>query len=223
VTNEALAPASLSTREAASDPALGWAGKQGADYAIRNPADAAFTDYSYEKRFGVTRTKVNDWTLQGVPRDATVLEVGCSHGAMLNGLAVIGFTNLEGCDISADALKQCPWPNKLADGRALPYDSESFDMVMTSGTLMQIPPGAKAQFMAECYRVAKRWVYGVEGASLELRQWDFGALIPPAWTDLYPDSILVPGWKIVRAQWLAPLNSTGAGKMSLRAYLLERG
>lgn len=216
-----IAPASVAHREEVVDPATDWGGQKGADYATRNPAAIAETDESYRIRFGVTRTQVNEWALEGVPRDARVLEVGCSHGAQLNGLAAIGFKKLEGCDVSADALKLCPWPNRLADGRAVPYESGSFDLVMTSGTLMQIPPGAKPQFMAECYRVAKRWIYGVEGASPEEREWNFGGLIPPAWTGLYPETVVVPGWRIVRAQWLAPINKAG-GKMSLRAYLLER-
>lgn len=218
-----LSQASVPHRAEMEDPALGWAGKQGADWTDpkRNPQDVEGLNESYVKRFGIERTKVNDWALQGVPRDATVLEVGCSHGAQLNALAAVGFTNLEGCDISAEAVKQCPWPSKVADGRSLPYQDNSCDVVMTAGTLMQIPPGAKRQFMAECYRVARRWVYGVEGASPEDRMWTFGGLIPPAWTGCYPDTIVVDGWKIVRSQWLHPIDP-GAGKMSLRAYLLER-
>lgn len=216
-----LAPASVPPRAAAPDPAEGWAGKQGADWATRNPTRPEDLDATYLAKFGVTRTDLNLWALEGVPRSAKVLEVGCSAGAMLNAMAAVGFTELGGCDISADALRLCPWPNRLADGRALPYESGSFDMVMTSGTLMQIPPGAKARFMAECYRVAGRWIYGVEAASVENRQWQFGSIIPDAWTGHFPEAVLAPGWKIVRARWLHPLGGDPT-KYSLRAYLLER-
>lgn len=217
-----LVQASIPHREPAKDPAEGWAGRQGAAYARpdRNPADVEGLNASYLTRFGIKRTDVNEWALEGVPRDITVLEVGCAHGAQLNAMAAVGFKWLGGCDISADALRLCPWPNKLADGRDLPYDSDSFDMVMTSGTLMQIPPGAKRLFVDECYRVAKRWVYGVEGASHQPGTWEFGDLIPPAWTDMVPETIARPEWKVVRSRWLHP-TQTG-GRMSLRAYLLER-
>lgn len=193
---------------------------QGAAWAQRNPSDVGDLDASYLKRFSVSRTDVNRWACEGVPLDATVLEVGCSAGGQLNAMAAVGFENLAGCDISADALKACPWPHKLGDGRSLPYSDGAFDMAMTSGTLMQIPPGARSQFMAECYRVAKRWVYGVEGASTRPIQWQFGTLIPNAWTDMYPETIMRPGWRVVRERWL--MNNPGMGQLNLRAYLLER-
>ena len=217
-----LVQASIPARRIEVDPAAGWAGKQGAEFATRNPTDVAATDKSYTLRYGIARTDVNRWALEGVPLAASILEVGTSAGAQLNAMAAIGYPNLAGCDVSADALKHCVWPNKVADGRALPYESGSFDVVMTSGTLMQIAPGSKAQFMAECYRVAKRWVYGVEAASEQARTWGFGGIIPPAWTDHVPETVLAPGWRIVRSRWLHPLPTHGQEKMSLRAYLLER-
>ena len=209
-------------RPAFVDPTEGWAGRQGSEWTRpeRNPADVEGLNRSYMERFKTTRTEVNEWALEGVPRTATVLEVGCSHGAQLNAMAAVGFTNLGGCDVNADAIALCPWPTKLADGRSLPYPDGAFDVVMTSGTLMQIPPGSKAQFVAECYRVARRWVYGVEGASTLPCQWLFGDLIPPAWTELYPERMMRPGWRIVRDRWLE--NKAAGQMMHLRAYLLER-
>lgn len=218
-----LAPSSVPVRPEVRDPAEGWAGKQGAAYTnpARNPHTVEGVNASYMQRFGITRLDVNAWALEGVPRSATVLEVGCAHGPMLNVMAASGFSALEGCDVNADALKLCSWPTKLADGRRLPYEDGSFDMVMTSGTLMQIPPGSKALFIDECYRVARRWVYGVEGASVHPGTWNFGDLIPPAWTDMVPETMSRPGWSVVRSRWLEPVNRAN-GRMSLRAYLLER-
>ena len=216
-----LVQASVPERKSVLDPARGWSGQQGAEWATRNPSDVAGLDAHYLKVYATTRTDLNRWTLEGVPTTASVLEVGCSAGAQLNAMADVGFLNLEGCDISAEALNLCHWPHRLADGRSLPYADRSFDLVMTSGTLMQIPPGAKGQFVSECYRVAKRWVYGVEGANEGPgRTWEFHGLIPNAWTEHYPEAILRPGWRIVRDRWL--YHNQGEQKVHLRAYLLER-
>ena len=219
-----LVAASVPRRTDAKDATAGWAGVQGVAYTdpSRNPSTVEGVNQSYTQRFGITRTEVNEWALVGVPRDASVLEVGCAHGPQLNVMAACGFTNLAGCDVNADAIKLCTWPTKVADGRSLPYEDASFDLVMTSGTLMQIPPGGKAMFADECYRVARRWVYGVEGASMQPGTWNFGDLIPPAWTDLVPESIEQPGWKVVRVRWLDPIPRPGGGTMSLRVYLLEK-
>lgn len=47
----------------------------------------------------------------------------------------------------------------LGDGSALPFRDKSFDVVATFDTLEHVPPPRRAAFVAECARVAKRWVF----------------------------------------------------------------
>lgn len=46
----------------------------------------------------------------------------------------------------------------LGDGAALPYRDGAFDVVCAFDTLEHVPPGARDAFVAECARVARRWV-----------------------------------------------------------------
>ena len=213
-------PASIPIR---TDEHLGrvenWKGGQGHAWAVRNPVTVEALDKNYAERFGVTRTQVNCEMLVGVPRDATVLEVGCSAGAQLNAMEAAGFSNLFGCDLSADAVKMCRWPAIVADGTQLPFEDASVDLVMTSGTLMQIPPHQKERFVGELRRVARRWIYGVEMWTEHETVWDFGDLMPPAWTLDWPNWLPRFGWPITRADWLRYRSPTAP---PLYAYVLER-
>lgn len=217
-----LVPTSVPIRKPSPESkVVGWSGAQGADWAKRNPKSVRDLDASYLERFGITRTAVNEQMLARVPRDARVLEIGCAAGAQLNALHAIGFRDLHGCDLSSDALASCPWPHEVADGCDLPYEDETFDLVMTSGTFMHIPMARKPAFLQEIMRVSRRWYYGVEMWSHQPTMWDFADLIPPAWTiDWYPmlDS---HGWPIVERLHLEALNPETGGR-PLACFLMER-
>lgn len=195
-----------------------WAGSMGADWVKRNPKTVTELDASYAQRFGITRTAVNQQMLSRVPRNASVLEVGCSAGRQLDALAAIGFWKLEGIDLSADAVAECQWPAKVGDGRKLPYSDKSFDMVMTSGMYMHVPPDEKEDFLLEMQRVAKRWIYGCEMWTAEPMVWEFGDLLPPAWTLDWANVLDgASEWPVVERMML----DTSVGK-PLQAFLLER-
>lgn len=202
--------------------AAAWAGEQGAEWARRNPTTVWELDVAYRSWFGVTRSAVNKWALEGIPRNARILEVGCSRGVQLDALVALGFYALEGCDVCAWAVDLCGWPSRVADGCALPYEDGAFDLAMTSGTYIHVLPTQKESFLRECERVAPRWLYVVEPSMPELRVYDFGSLIPPAWMEPLPQGILsfLPGWRVVRLRVLDRMSEQGG--FPLTAFLLER-
>lgn len=206
---------------AAGDVVVGWAGTQGRDWAARNPGTVVELDRSYLERFGMSRSSVNAWALVGIPHGTRVLEVGCSRGTQLDALAAAGWTDLEGCDVCAEAVAQCHWPAQVADGCALPYPDAAFDMVLTSGTWMHVPPERRGIFATELARVARGYIYGVEAVADEPCVYEFGGLIPRAWMEPLPDAFLahLAGWQTVRTAQLRPLDGQG---IPLAVYLLGR-
>ncbi|HVS08736.1 MAG TPA: class I SAM-dependent methyltransferase [Planctomycetota bacterium] len=46
----------------------------------------------------------------------------------------------------------------LGDGAALPFRDGAFDLVAAFDTLEHVPPASRERFVAECARVARRWV-----------------------------------------------------------------
>ena len=177
-------------RVTASDP-LAWRGPQGAAYATRNPADPVALDESYLRRFGVTRSDLARRFLRFVPRGASVLEVGCSNGVQLAILRGLGFYGpMVGCDLAPANMVGCREPCLVADGTALPFPARSFDLVLTSGTLMHIPFRERAAFCGEVLRVTRRWVWGMEPWSTldKPLRLEFHGVIPDGWAINEPSS-----------------------------------
>ena len=95
-----------------------------------------------------------DW-----PRDARVVEVFCGRGNGLRALERLGFTNLDGVDLSADLLADYAGPARTiaADCRALPLDSASRDVIIVQGGLHHLPalPDDLERVLGEVGRVLK--------------------------------------------------------------------
>ena len=73
-----------------------------------------------------------------VPREAAILDLGCSGGPLLDDLARAGYTNLAGLDISADAValaRSRGLQVRQADASAPDLPSESFDLLVASDLL----------------------------------------------------------------------------------------
>jgi len=75
------------------------------------------------------------------PRDARLVELFCGSGDQLDALASLGFSNLEGADLSANllGLYQGPAQCYVADCRDLPFDDGSKDVLMVDGGLHHLP------------------------------------------------------------------------------------
>jgi ubiquinone/menaquinone biosynthesis C-methylase UbiE len=75
------------------------------------------------------------------PRDAKIVEIFCGRGNGLHALAEIGFTNLEGVDLSANLVSRYQGPAKMyvADCRTMPFDDGSRDVLIVQGGLHHLP------------------------------------------------------------------------------------
>jgi SAM-dependent methyltransferase len=74
-------------------------------------------------------------------RDARIVDIFCGRGNGLKALELLGFTNLEGVDISAELVAHYDGPAKMhvADCRNLPLENESRDIVIVQGGLHHLP------------------------------------------------------------------------------------
>jgi ubiquinone/menaquinone biosynthesis C-methylase UbiE len=92
-------------------------------------------------------------------RDARIVEIFCGRGNGLKALEKLGFTNLEGVDISPDLLARYDGPARMyeADCRFLPFDDSTKDVVIVQGGLHHLPnlPGDLDRTLAEVRRVLK--------------------------------------------------------------------
>ena len=109
----------------------------------------------------------------GIGRCERVLEVGSGHGFVTEELARRAAGDVVTVDISP--VGRGPGPRQLsasrvtADGRALPFADETFDLVFFQNTLMWIDPPADAVY--EAARVLR------PGSTLVALEPDYGAMI----------------------------------------------
>jgi ubiquinone/menaquinone biosynthesis C-methylase UbiE len=92
-------------------------------------------------------------------RDAQVVDIFCGRGNGLKALEALGFTNLEGVDISPTLIARYHGPAKMyeADCRKLPFPNNSRDIMIVQGGLHHLPklPDDLDQTLSEIGRVLR--------------------------------------------------------------------
>jgi SAM-dependent methyltransferase len=93
------------------------------------------------------------------PLDARIVELFCGRGSGLNALERLGFTSIEGVDLSRVLLRKYSGPAHLyaGDCRSLRFDDASKDIVLVHGGLHHLPelPGDLEQVLREVHRVLR--------------------------------------------------------------------
>lgn len=92
-------------------------------------------------------------------RDAKIVELFCGRGNGLHALSRLGFTQLEGVDLSATLLAQYTGPAHLyqCDCRQLHFDDSSRDIIIVQGGLHHLPtlPSDLERTLLEIRRVLR--------------------------------------------------------------------
>ena len=108
--------------------------------------------------------------LEDRPRDIRVAELFCGRGGGLIALKRLGFTRLEGVDLSETLLLQNQTEAKLhlADCRNLPFEDASLEAVIIHGGLHHLPelPSDLERVLSEIHRVLK-----VDGTFYAVEPW----------------------------------------------------
>jgi len=88
-------------------------------------------------------------------KNASVLEIGCNQGELLDKIKAIGVDKLVGIDINASAIKRAKEiaPAVAADARNTPFKADSFDVILSLHTAEHIPEPEK--LFAEIARILK--------------------------------------------------------------------
>ena len=103
-------------------------------------------------------------SLVDLPKDASILEVGCNVGRNLNHLYEAGYTNLTGIELSERAVeilrRQFP---QLADIRVGAAEDilptfDQFDLVFTMAVLVHIHPASEQAVFGELARIARQLI-----------------------------------------------------------------
>ncbi len=145
----------------------------------------------------LTRLGAPQW-----PRDAEIVELFCGRGNGLIALERLGFTRLEGADLSPRLVAQYRGPAKciVSDCRQLPFADRSKDVLIVQGGLHHLPalPEDLRQTFAEMQRVLRK-----EGRAVFVEPW------------------LTPFLKFVHAVSQNPLARRVSNKMDALATMIQ--
>jgi ubiquinone/menaquinone biosynthesis C-methylase UbiE len=93
------------------------------------------------------------------PRDAKIVELFCGRGSGLRALHQLGFSEVEGIDLSPSLAAEYAGPGKIlvGDCRQLPFENASKDILIVQGGLHHLPvlPDDLDRALAEGARVLK--------------------------------------------------------------------
>ena len=119
--------------------------------------------FEYSPRFWqpVIPTFVGHWQLTS---DSSVLDVGCAKGFMLYDLVqAIPGISIAGIDVSEYAIENGKTEVKeflsVADAMSLPFEDDSFDVVISINTVHNLKRDECAQALQEIERVARRGAF----------------------------------------------------------------
>ena len=112
---------------------------------------------AYEDRWG----KICEQIKEKSQVDDKILEIGCGTATLLKHLKDLGFSELNGCDLSTEAIKEAKTkiPNahfKVANMIDMPYKNDKFNIIIFNGSLHHLPFEDIVIAIEESYRILKK-------------------------------------------------------------------
>ena len=125
-----------------------------------DPWEAAYLRFeTQEEEIRKFVSRLNRLGARQWSRDAEIVELFCGRGSGLIALQRLGFTRLEGVDLSPRLLAQYQGSTNciVADCRKLPFGDRSKDILIVQGGLHHLPdlPGDLEQTFSEMQRVLR--------------------------------------------------------------------
>ena len=132
-----------------------------AEACATNPWEAAYQRFETpEQEIRKFTERLRSLGAAGWPRDAEIVELFCGRGNGLHALQRLGFTRIEGVDLSAHLLAQYRGDARctVADCRQLPFADRSKDILIVQGGLHHLPtlPGDLDQTFQQMRRVLRK-------------------------------------------------------------------
>jgi pseudaminic acid biosynthesis-associated methylase len=156
-----------------------WKSNFGKEYTERNKwhSDKEW-DKIYLDTWGMTKLEINNKVLKDLPREISILEVGCNYGAQLRGFQRMGFTNLYGVELQGYAVEESKKAFSdlniiTGSGFNLPFKDNFFDLVCTNGVLIHISPNDHYSFMKEIYRCTNKYIMGWEYYNKDIKELNY--------------------------------------------------
>lgn len=127
-----------------------WRGDGGKAYTLRQPQTTRPSTF--------LRSLLKPW----LPEIHTVLEVGCNRGDNLDAFYDKNVTGVEPAPYARELARKRGWNVRNATADDLPFRDKTFDLVLTVGVLIHVPPERLSRSICEIVRVSRKFILAVE-------------------------------------------------------------
>jgi pseudaminic acid biosynthesis-associated methylase len=205
-----------------------WGGEFGKEYTDRNSRDSKEWDNFYVENWGISKVEMNDRFLNVLPKDASILEVGCNTGMQLVGLQRSGFENIYGVELQAYAVEKAKEYTKhiniiQGSGFDIPFKDNFFGVVCTNGVLIHISPDNLPNIMREMVRCSKKYIWGWEYYAEDTTTINYRGNTDYLWKADYAALFMkhCPNLKLVKKELYPYVSQAESGNKDCM-YLLEK-
>ena len=136
-----------------------WSGSGGNKYVARV---TKFANYKYTDGYRIDVIK--DF-LSDIPKDSSVLEIGCSSGNFIQILKEVGFNDITGVEINkeaiARAIKRFPEFNFINKSIEDLDTNITYDLVITCGVLIHIKDNLQ-NIIEKIQKLSNKYIFGNE-------------------------------------------------------------
>jgi len=105
-----------------------------------------------------------DFLLEDIPKDCTILDIGCNNGSFLSYIQSLGYYNLTGMDSNPDVIDMARELHPDMDfilEDVINLDRK-FDLIISDGLLIHIPPKDLITVIRLIFNNSKKYVMGFE-------------------------------------------------------------
>jgi len=167
-----------------------WLSNFGEEYFARNNT-YEYNNSIYKGYTGVDLSDIYDYFFSDLSRDLTILEIGCNIGLKLEILQKMGFRNLTGLDLNANALevakKHHPQLNFINSTiEDLDPKSHRYDLVFTSVVLIHQNPKSLNSVINKIIDISQKYIFGHEYYSENLMEIDYRGNKGVMWKQDFP-------------------------------------
>ncbi|MBX9853549.1 MAG: methyltransferase domain-containing protein [Cytophagaceae bacterium] len=205
-----------------------WSGHFGREYTDRNPQNVNELEQLFFNSYGFKRTEINNEFIGTLSKEIKILEVGCNIGLQLAALQTMGFKNLYGIELQPYAFEKSKEITQginiiQGSGFDIPFRDNYFDVVYTNGVLIHIAPADLPNIMKEMIRCSKKYIWGFEYYSPEVKEISYRGNQGFMWKADYCSIFLdqVPNLKVVKKKLYPYILESEKGNEDI-GFLIEK-
>ena len=183
-----------------------WWSKFGENFLERNKSYEEINKY-FNLEVGINVDEPFQKKISGLNRDISILELGCNVGVKLEILKNMGFKNLTGIDINANALKEGKRRNPDIEFiestiEGLDTDSRKYDLVFTSVGLIHQNPKTLDLIIKKIIEISKKYIFGYEYFSENLQDIEYRGNKGVLWKQNFPELFkkIEPSLKLIKLE-----------------------